>query len=194
MHTLPRLSTTRPYPRCCSLLHNTLPPLSHICSRASRSRTSQSIPQSWQAQVRNGDTWRKLCRYRRREAEVPVNLENRRLDSRSQHHPLSCYHECCGLLLYPPPFDRHIERSPRYNCLAQDCLVRIHQPRSATCIPPSLETGRRCPARDILAMSISAEYNSGEPLLFLVGTYSRLPTSLPSDSQNSLAVCRKTNG
>jgi hypothetical protein len=188
LHPLPRLPTTRHPPRRSPLLHNPLPPLRCLRRRARSSPTSAGLPPRRQKAQRCCNTWRELCPLLGRASKVPKHLETNSLDPRRECNPLPPHNLPHSLLLHPPPPNRHPLRSARRHRLAQDRILRFHQPRSQTCLPAPFEAGRRRLAGHIQPVSLPTEYHARESDVLLVGPNPSLPTGLPAHPFYPLVV------
>jgi hypothetical protein len=93
----------------------------------------------------------------------------------------------CGILYHSPPRHWHPMRTSRHHHMAQGVLLRFYQSRPTTRLPVPRPC-RASSSRAIQLLSIPSKHHSKEPLLLLVGTYTRLSTSLSTHIQDPLGL------
>jgi hypothetical protein len=98
------------------------------------------------------------------------------------------------LLLHTSPSDWDIERDSCSNCLAENCFLCFHQSRSTTCIPASIEEGRRCTPGDIQSMPIPSKYYPRQFDILLVGTNTCLSTRISANPENTVGLRCEAHG
>ena len=189
MHTMPRLSNTRSYPRRSPILHNTLPPFFGLRCRIGSSSAGKGLTASRKEEVRDSYAWRELYCIRRRSQKVPVDVDLDRMGTWFQCFLVPTHNIRGGVLLHSPSPDRNIMRSSCRYRVVENSLLRFHQSRSSTRISASFETGRRCTTRDIQSMPVSAKHHTRQPDILLVGPNFGLSARVSKDEEYQMGIC-----
>ena len=179
MHTMPRLSKTRSYIGRSSIFYYTMPSISGIRCWTGSCSTSQGLIESWKEKGWDCHTRRKLHCLRWRAPKVPVNMDHDSMDTWDQCQLVPTYNLGSRLFLHPPSVNWDISRSPCGYCLVEDRILCLHQPRSASRIPASVETRGGCSSRNIQWMSVPEQHYTRQLDLFLVGANSGISARLP---------------
>lgn len=191
LHTMSWLPPSRPHPRCDSLYSSPPSSFSSLRDRVAGCRPRERGHCPFQTE------WVWTSRLSRRRApwlswspseqRVPINLAKYRLGSWCERISLFARHNCDSLQVYPPSVDRDHLRGSRNHRLAQKLLLRLHQSGSPTRSPEPEICGYS--AGDIFSMPISEKRYPGQPIVFLVGSDSRISASIPSLDTHPLGIC-----